>query len=404
MIAPCPAFPTDARFVESVMAFVDCQAQAIGQGGYRALAAPGSSVALAITALLTIFVALHGYRMLFGQVPTVREAVLALVKIGVVLTLAGSWPAYRVLVYDVMLRAPAELAGAIGAPSALPGAGGGLVARLQAVDDALVELDYVGPGQPAPAEALEVPRQRTDPARDGKALGQARTLYLTGAIGSLAATRLVAGLLLALAPLFAGFLLFAATRGLFIGWIRVLAGAALGALAAAIVLGVELALLEPWLASTLTARYADIAMPGIPIQLLAVTLVFGLVLIAAIIAVARVAAGLRLPEGWAGSLERMIPGVGNRYDARSAMPDVIPRPVASPTRAAIVADAVVAMQRRETGAGAGTATLPGTGTRTPAPTQRGDAAIPPIVPLGQSFRRRTRGRASVGMQRRDMGS
>ena len=68
--------------------------------------------------------------------------------------------------------------------------------------------------------------------------------------------RLVAGLLLALGPFFIAFLLFDGTRGLFEGWLRVLGGAALGALGTAIVLGVELALLEPWLADLLACRLA----------------------------------------------------------------------------------------------------------------------------------------------------
>src|SRR5439155_567824 len=61
------------------------------------------------------------------------------------------------------------------------------------------------------------------------AIGGSRMLFLVGAIGGLAAVRMIAGLLLAVGPLFVAFLLFENTRSLFEGWIRVLAGAALAA-------------------------------------------------------------------------------------------------------------------------------------------------------------------------------
>src|SRR3546814_9666490 len=61
----------------------------------------------------------RSYRMLLGQTPTIREGVLTFVKIGLVLTLATSWPAYQALVYDIILRAPAELASTIGGAAGL---------------------------------------------------------------------------------------------------------------------------------------------------------------------------------------------------------------------------------------------------------------------------------------------
>ena len=88
----CPSISPGGAFLSGVLSYVDCQAQAIGQGGYQALTAPGSIVAVLLTGLLTIFVALFGYRMIMGQTPGTRDGVMALVKIGVVLALATSWP------------------------------------------------------------------------------------------------------------------------------------------------------------------------------------------------------------------------------------------------------------------------------------------------------------------------
>src|SRR3546814_5891571 len=77
--------------------------------------------------------------------------------IGLVLLLATSWPAYQILVYDIILHPPAEPAATIGGAANQPGSGGGLVDRIDAVDQALkmLAIEGVGPvplgahGQPA---------------------------------------------------------------------------------------------------------------------------------------------------------------------------------------------------------------------------------------------------------------
>ncbi|MBV8778740.1 MAG: type IV secretion system protein, partial [Alphaproteobacteria bacterium] len=317
----CPAFAPDGGFVATVLNYVDCQAQAIGGGGYQALATPGSTLALVLTGLLTLFVALFGYRLLLGHIPGVRDGVLALVKIGIVLALATSWAAYRTLVYDLALRGPAELAGDIARPAGLPGAGGGLTWRLDNTDRLILTLTALGEGQPLPNAAAPPPPYLTPgpatgvtapgaPAGEAASLpgfaswsfGGARIFYLTGAAGALAALRMIAGVLLALGPFFFAFLLFDGTRGLFEGWLRVLAGTALGALGTSVALGVELAFLEPRLAYLISLRTAGYAVPGAAVELLVVTLIFALAMLAMLVAAARVAYGFRFPAAW-----RLVP-------------------------------------------------------------------------------------------------
>jgi type IV secretion system protein VirB6 len=406
----CQSLPA-ASFIGGVIDFVDCQAQAIGSGGYQALAAPGSTLSVALTGLLTLFVALFGYRMLFGHTPGVRDGVLALVKIGIVLALALSWPAYRTLIYDVALKGPAELSAEIGSPAALPGAGGGLVARLDNADRFLVALAVLGPGD-ALATPQSTPQALVAPPPmagfDALALGGARMLFLSAAIAALGAVRLIAGLLLALGPFFFAFLLFDATRGLFEGWLRVLSGAALGALGTAVALGVELALLEPWLASLYAQRTAGLATPGAPVELLVVTFVFALVLIAMLIAAARVAYGFRMPPAWRSATAQLASTL--RADeqrlAAAAGGPAVAAAAADRSRAAVVADAVAATQRRESGpvavADAGAAgASPRQATRH---ALANDLSVPAPQPLGQSFRRRTGTRHSASAVRRDRGS
>ena len=150
----CPAI-NDAAYLSSVLAHVDCQALTLGESGYRALAQSGSIAGMLLGTALTLFVALFGYRLLLGETPGARDAVTAVVKVGIVLVLATSWPAFRTLAYDVALRGPAELAGAIGGPSGLPGSDGGLVPRLQLIDDELAELALIGSGRPPDAQVAQ---------------------------------------------------------------------------------------------------------------------------------------------------------------------------------------------------------------------------------------------------------
>ncbi len=393
----CPALPTDG-FLGALLRFLDCQAQTIGANGYQVLAGPGSSFSLILAALLTLFIALHGYRMMLGHVPSIREGVLAFIKIGIVLVLATSWPAYRTLVYDTVFHGPAELSGSIGGASALPGAQGGMVSRLEATDRAMVSLAVVGAGQPRSAEQAAEYMPSPMAGFEAFALGGSRILYLIGIIGAFAAVRLVAGLLLALAPFFFASLLFDATRGFFEGWLRVLVGAALGALGVSIVLGVELALLEPWLSSLLTARAANITVPNAPVELLVVTTIFCLVLVAMLWATAQLAISFRFSaiQAIASNLIGDRAGMQSREQQIRVIGDMTP--ATSHTRATAIADAVAASQRREAG---GTPSAGYAGSRVPVAAAGRSIEVPAAVALGQSSRRRTRARISASAGRRD---
>lgn len=424
-MAACPPFLPDGEYLRRMMDIVDCQAQAIGEGGYRALAMPGSPVSLILAGVLTIFVAVIGYRALLGDAPNARDGIIAVVKIGIVLALATSWPAFRTLVYDVTFRAPAELAASIGRPAGLPGSDGGLAARLQGVDNLIFELTVIGTGRPPNTDVIVGPtatltpeqqqqelrridqlqqRPRWDPQADARALGQARTLYLAGTLGAYGSVRLIAGLLLALGPLFALFLLFDATRGLFEGWVRGLAGTALGALATAIVLGVQLAMMETWLATVVTTRRAFVSTPTVPIELLVTTLVFALILLAALIASARVAYGFRMPQALRALPQRLAEVIRTSSVQPAFAAARTPEAGAAAeerSRAFAIADAVAASQRRERSAPIPEPTrlAPAAGGETIRRELVQDGA--PATRLGQGARRRTRGRVSATAIRRD---
>lgn len=412
----CPAI-VDTAFLTSSLSYVDCQATTIGEQGYIALAASGSSPHLLLGGALTIYIALIGYRMMLGEVPTVRAAVVAAAKIGMVLILATSWPAFRVLAYDVALNAPSELAGNIAQSTGLA-SGDGLVRQLQALDGQITELTVLGVDEPPPLVpgipnqggeldqirfTVQTPqnanRPRWDPARDASVLTSARTVFLTATIGAFAAVRLIAGLLLALAPLFAPFLLFDGTRSLFEGWLRALVAAALGALAINVLLRVEVALTLPWLASIIELRHAKIAAREAPVELLALSLVFAVTLLAALFSAARIGQAFRLAPISARILARVD-------RAASGPVQSLTRPAAAPndigpgrSRVLAIADAVATHQRRDVSV----ARQPGQTIErsTMSVGARGVEGPDASAPLGQSFRRRTTSRVSAGARRRD---
>ncbi len=274
----CPAVISGSHFLGQTLASVDCHARAIGAYGYGALAQPGSAPSLVLTGLLTVFVALFGIRLLLGRQLATRDVVGDVLKIGIVLTLATSWPAWRVLGYDLIIHGPGEIARSIGLAAGLPGARGDMVARLDRADEALAALNLWGAG-----------RLRGVAQGDWFQLGLARNAFLLGALVPVALMRLASGILLALAPLMAGLLLFGMTRGLFAGWLRGLALCFLGSAALAVVLGVELAILEPWLQDALQRRIGGEELLGLPPEALALTAGFMLVSIGILLVAARIA-------------------------------------------------------------------------------------------------------------------
>lgn len=393
----CDTPQQSSGFVSSMVRFVDCQAEALGSAPYQALAAPGSTLSIVLTGFLTIFIALIGYNLLLGRSFTVRSATLAAVKIGAVFALATSWPAYRTLVYDLVTDGPAQIVSDIGRPAAVPGSDGSLLQRLDLADGAMVQLAILGPGNTVVA--------RTDIAPppfggfDAFALGGARILFLLTATAGLGVVRIIAGLMLALGPFFIAFVLFDSTRSLFEGWVRVLAGAALAAVGVALALGLQLALIEPWLAGVLARRLAGEALPSVPVELLVVTSMFALTVLAVLAACLWLARAFRMAPlaGYAGERPDRVPSTARQEQpaGRASAQSQDER-----TRARAVADVLVSMQRREVG-GSGIAGA----SRVPALASGRDAGLTPArvahVPVGRSFRR-ARPRHSASTGKRDL--
>jgi type IV secretion system protein VirB6 len=392
----CQGLPPGAGFVSSLTNFVDCQAQTLGSGAYQALALPGSTLSILLTGFLTIFIALVGYNLLLGRTLSIREGTLAFVKIGAVLALTTSWPAYRTLVYDLIVDGPGQIVSEIGRPAGVVGSDGTLLQRLDLSDNALSQIAVLGPGNPvrAPNSELAPPPFA---GFDAFALGGSRILFLLTALASLGSLRIISGLLLALGPFFIAFFMFDATRSLFEGWGRVLAGAALATVGVSIALGLELALLEPWLSQVLARRMAGEALPSMPTELFVIVTLFSIVAFATLLASARIARAFRLP---AIVRQAVVSDRASPTFTANVKADGPERLEIERSRAAAVASFISTVSRRDRFATAGDAPEFAGSARLIAPSARSEDARP-STPVGRSFRRQARARVSASMNKRD---
>lgn len=348
-MAACPAFDPTAPFLRAATEVVDCHALAIGEDGYHALSGVGSPFGLALTGLLTLFVALQGYRLMLGAAPSLRAIVVTIVKLGFVLALATQWQAYRVVAYDVVVRGPASLVGQLIGPAGANGSAENLIDRVESVqqslDAAARHKPTVRSATPAPAGVNLPTSAGAEPVRfPNLAARSAQILLLTTSLAGFLSVRLIAGVLLGLGPLFIASALFEGSRGLFLGWLRGLAGAGLATLGAPLVIALELAVIGPQAALLLRLSDTPEAMPTLPSQILATAAIFAIVMAATLAALARVAYALSWPHA---------PSPGIEQSAGRSEPISPSAPIAATTtppqapRVRAVADAVAAIDRRE---------------------------------------------------------
>lgn len=396
----CPSVTTGDRFLVETLSHLDCQAQTLGSFGFQSLAQTGSPASVLLGALLTLFIALYGIRLLFGSDEGPHDLVNAVLKVGIILTLAVSWPAWRTLAYDTVLFGPAEVASVV-MPSTLPAPRTGFAERLQAVDSGIAALTYSGTGRQTGQLLGDQATSgfRSIALTDEAGLGWSRPLFLASTIGPLALLRIAGGLLLALAPLVAGLLLFDFSRGLFAGWIRGLALVALGSLGMTVLLSVELAVMEPWLADVLNRRNLGYATPTAPTELLALVIAFAIATTGLLFLLGKIA----FQNTWS---VRLSPFTQDRPPHLAGSPALMPAghtEIAAHSRALALSEAVAVQIRREeisTGGGdrirqIGMASGPGL---LPAPT--GQAGLSTNEPLGSSHRRIMR-RDTSAQRRRD---
>lgn len=401
----CAPFDATQGYAIALTRFVDCQATLLGEGGYAALSASNSPVIIALGGLLTILIAFQGYRLLLGDSVSLREAVMLAAKIGLVLAFATQWPGYRAVVYGLTVEAPQELA------ALLPGAGGGsgrsFPARLQTSYQAMAELTRPSP-TPAPqadpqqgASAPVVPQNLPFSLAGNPVLIMAGILLLVSGLAVLITVRLIAGLLLALGPLFFACLLFDTTRGLFEGWVRALLGTAVASVTTGVLLGIEMSIIEPQLSALIQAMSVGTLPVLAPGEVLATVLIFTIALLVALGVSLRIGGGFRFvgrSVAVGGQLAQQWRTMARAQMSQSVAPSNEGGDEGR-SRAALIADAIRISDER------GSNPVPAGGRleisrRMVESSDRASFEVQP-TPLGQSHRRTTSMRRSKSMSQRN---
>jgi type IV secretion system protein VirB6 len=284
-----------AGVIRGVLGAVDCQTRAFAEAGYSSLTSASSTFQVALTALLTIYVAVLGFRMLFARGGArLTDAPGIALMIGAVLALVTSWSTFQTLVFDVAAKAPSEIAGLVAAP--VQAAGGSLAADpvggLQTAYDQLTQAATAFGKMAGPNV-----RSYSSPAAAAAETLSAATgvLFMTTA-GIMAAATLAIGVLTAAGPIFIALVILPATRGLFAGWLRALAAAALVPLLGWLAIVLMLSVLEPWLVRLAQERALAQLDPQTAMSAAALVFVFGAAQVALTIAAGVVAFGLKLPR------------------------------------------------------------------------------------------------------------
>lgn len=282
-MADCGGFDPAGPFVGGVLAAVDCRALGMAQDGWRAF---GGGPWL--TAALTIAVALMGYRLLLGQAQA-RDGMMLALRMGVALALITQWPAWEAVAYRVGIEGPESIAVTILGGDGARGALAARYDRLAADIDEALRIDGM---QVAENKVQPGGKVLSSEAREQLARAQR---WMTGAaLGGLLAPRLMVALLLGVGPLFVGGLLFSGAQGLFIGWLRVLVGAMVAAVAALMVLGFELDVAGPQVALLLQDPGGNGA-DAVAARLVTTAGMFAALMVVVSLAVMRAAWSIRIP-------------------------------------------------------------------------------------------------------------
>jgi type IV secretion system protein VirB6 len=389
-MSACPTTVFDVGIVRDILGSVDCNVQLYSAAGYHALAGPGSPLPAAMTALLTIYVALLGYRMLFA-VEGVRlaQAPLIALKIGVILALTLNWSVFQTLVFNLGAQAPLEIGRVISRPMAM---GGPSLASdpVQGIQTAYDELNadaadlakkaaQEGPQGLQGAMAQPVAAPSGNEAATATDLRRAAGALLASTAGVLGMAFIATGVLTAVGPVFIALLLFEATGGFFTGWVRALVAAILIPMVCWVTTSVLLVVLAPRIETLAQQRAGHAINLDTAAAASAIVLIFAAAQGALVIAGLLIAGGFRL-----GRRAAPAPASATAVRDTQTMLEV----VEARSRAEVLA---TALRRSSTASAREYATMvPASSAAAP-----GDVEIPRLeaaartVRLGETYRRRT---------------
>lgn len=297
----CPSNPQDG-LVNGLVNVVDCHVRGLVQESYRELVGPDTWFADALTGLLTIYIALLGYQILFGRGGLrVTELPLIAVKIGLILAFLTSWAAYQAVFFNLLFDGPRSILQALMAPLARMGAGfdGNIYAGLErAYADMSAAAGVYGGQASASANILQ-----GGPMLGSGILWMSSIAMLMATIGVILAVKIILAFLLAVGPIFIGMFLFDQTRGFFDGWLRTTIAFAITPLAVNVFGAAMLMMLQPFLLQLTTkASHGEFDM-GVVITIGIIVAIFVLIMTLAMRMAAGLTSGFATTRGRAPALD-----------------------------------------------------------------------------------------------------
>jgi type IV secretion system protein VirB6 len=280
----CSAIPIgDAATITAALSSIDCQVNQGVASAYGRLFATGGIFGVALTALLTIYVALIAFGFLTGRMRMTLPALAPkAVTLALVLTFATSWQAYDVVIHGLLTAGPDQIA------ATFMGASGGathaFTSRLDVLFAHTIEAaQSVSALNPEAAQNAGIAKSLV--------WASGLTLLFT-TLGLLVAARVILALLLGLGPVFVVLALFDMTRGLFDAWLRTTVAVAFAPMLIVLAGSGVMALLAPMIAA-IVQDPADAVQTLRPIVML-----FLGVAIYVLLLIAAVWTAISLTRGW----------------------------------------------------------------------------------------------------------
>lgn len=184
---------------------VDCIAGRVSEQAFGRIFGTEGELALALTILLTLYVAFFGISLMIGRSNlSVRALMPKMMTLGLVLTFATSFAAFSTVFYNIFIDGPDYLAGVLTG------------SRDSATATFAQKLDVVFLAIQQASDGIEDIGVFSPPGM----MWLGAMLLLLGTVGLLVTARIGLALLLAIGPIFVVLALFNGTRGLFTGWFK----------------------------------------------------------------------------------------------------------------------------------------------------------------------------------------
>jgi type IV secretion system protein VirB6 len=212
----CALLLKDSPTIVGALSQIDCSTAQATRFAFGRLLGPSGALLPALTAFLTVYVALTALALLTGRarlnVGTMTPRMLGL---GLVLTFSTSWIAYEGVVWNLLTGAPDQVA------TLLTGEhGSATYAFAHRLDQLFANIADLA--SQTSNQALD--SSRTEPTAGNISVADilwvSALMLMLGTIGILVAARVALAALLALGPVFIVFALFRGTRGLSEGWLK----------------------------------------------------------------------------------------------------------------------------------------------------------------------------------------